>query len=262
MKGPSPAGGTDTGRSPLRLLAALAQSNYPLSLDDMMRENGMTLAAAQRALRLLCDEGFATVDPDSGHYVVGSKFLRLAQFARGNHLLDQKIRPVMRELALAAGETVTFNTYEPGATFALCVMVEESPSPLHYVVEVGERKPLHAGSSGKAILAHLPDRVIEAYIEQTGLPPVTSRTITDARKLWREIRRVRKQGYTISRGQRLEGAVAVAGSVFGAYGEIHASLVITIPAHRYRVADPERIATLVMDAAHRITELMNPRAGR
>ena len=257
----SPGTANLDARAPLRLLAALAQSTYPLSLDDLMQENSLTLAATQRSLAVLAEEGFATVDPDSGHYLVGVKFLRLLKHARSNHLLEQEIRPIMRELALEAGETVTLNTYEPGATFALCALVEDSPAPLHYAVEVGEMKPLHAGSSGKAILAYLPDNAVDAYIEQTGLPAITPRTITDPATLRREIRRIRKQGYTISRGQRLEGAVAVAGSVFGADDRIFASLVLTIPSDRYRRSDPVRVARLVTDAARRICDVLAAQRG-
>jgi len=242
-------------RAPLRLLTALAQSTYPLSLDDLMRENSMTLAEAQHALSTLAEEGFASVDPDSGHYLIGSKFVRLLKNARSNHLLEREVRPIMRELAMATGETVTLNTYEPGATFARCVLVEDSPAPLHYVVDVGEMKPLHAGSSGKAILAYLPDDAVDAYIRQTGLPAVTKRTIASPEALRREIRKIRKQGYATSRGQRLEGAVAVGGSVFGPDGRIYASLVLTIPSDRYRRLDPNLLVRLVTDAARRISDV-------
>jgi DNA-binding IclR family transcriptional regulator len=249
----------DGARTLLRLLTSLARSDESLSVDDLTAEHGLAPAAARRALRMLAEEGFAAVDPGSGQYVVGLKFIQLAKLSRGKHLLEREIRPIMRELAQAAGETVTLNTYAPGATSALCVMVEESPAPLHYAVEVGEMKPLHAGSSGKAILAHLSDAAIEAYIERTGLPPLTARTVTDPKALWREIRKIRKQGYARSRGQRLDGAVAIAGSVFDGDGAIHASLVLTIPAYRYRTADAERIVELVKQAASRISDLMRPR---
>jgi len=251
-----PNAASPDARAALRLLTALAQSTYSLSLEDLMRENAMTLTATRRSLELLAEEGFAAVDPGSGRYRVGVKFLRLLKNARGSHLLEHEIQPIMRELAAEAGETVTLNTYEPGATFALCVLVEDSPAPLHYAVEVGEMKPLHAGASGKAILAYLPDDAVDAYIEQTGLPAITPRTITDREKLWREIRRIRKRGYTISRGQRLEGAVAVAGSVFRPDNRIYASLVLTIPSDRYRRLDPTRIAALVTDAARRISTVL------
>ena len=251
-------GGTDSARTLLRLLTSLARSSDPLSIDELAEENHLAPAAIRRALLALSQEGFAAVDTGSGQYVVGPKFVQLAKLTRNAHLLEREIRPVMRELAQAAYETVTFNTYTPPATSALCVLVEESPAPLNYTVEVGDMKPLHAGSSGKAILAHLSDEAIQSYIVRTGLPALTKRTVTDPDILWREIRKIRKKGYALSRGQRLDGAVAIAGSVFDGEGAIHGSLVLTIPAYRYRLADANRLATLVTEAAARITALMRP----
>lgn len=258
----SSVGTADNGTTSLRMLASLAQATYPLSADDLARETGSTRAAAQRALKTLLVEGFAIADAGSGQYVVGPKFTRIAQLSRGNSTLEREFRPILRELAATTGETVTLNTYAAPARHAVCVMVEDSPAPLHYAVEVGELKPLHAGSSGKVILAYLADEEIEAYIAETGLPPATGKTTTDPQKLWRELRRIRRQGFAITRGQRLEGAVAVGGPVFGAAGHIYASVVLTIPAYRYRDIQQSRTTAAVVDAAARLSALVAPRDGR
>lgn len=248
--------GADSGAIALRMLASLAEASYPLSADDLWRESGATSAAARRALKALLSEGFATADTGSGQYVVGPKFTRIAQFSRGNPSQERELRPILRELAVATGETVTFNTYASAAKHALCVMIEDSPAPLHYVVEVGELKPLHAGSSGKVILAFLSDEEIDTYIAESGLPPATGKTTTDPNKLWRELRRIRRQGFAITRGQRLEGAVAIGGPVFGAAGRIHASVVLTIPAHRYRAVEQAETTAAVINAAARLSAII------
>jgi DNA-binding IclR family transcriptional regulator len=247
---------SDAANASLRLLSLLCRARHPLSLDDVMRETGLAARQAQNSLRALEAEGFAVAAGGSGLYLIGPKFLHLAKLARSNHFLEQEVRPLLKELADATGETVTFNTYAPGATYSLCVIVEESPAPLHYAVEVGEVKPLHAGSSGRAILAYLSEAEIEAYIEKSGLPAFTSRTITDPEKLRRELTRIRKQGYAMSRGHRVDGAVAIVGSVFDSDGKIYASIVVTTPSYRFRAAQKERIVELVTHAARRISSLV------
>jgi len=242
----------------MRILASVAQASLPLSIEDLMHEIGTSLAVTRRAVRALEMEGFIVTDTQDGRYSISSRFLHLASLARSNYRLEQEIRPLLRELTRRTGETVTFNIYEAGATHAVCVLVEQSPAPLHYVVEVGERKPLHAGASGKAILAHLPEEAIRSYITETGLPPVTARTSTDPNKLLRELKRIRKQGYTLTRGQRLEGAVAIAGTVFAGH-VVHASLVVTIPAHRYHSADRARLVDCVVTTAQAISHLLDTR---
>jgi IclR family acetate operon transcriptional repressor len=242
----------------LRVLASLTQSSLPLSPDDLILEHGIDLSMAQKAFRALEAEGIITSEIASGRYVISTKFLAMMKVARMHACLERKIRPLMRHLADASGESVTFNTYERGADTCVCLMVEHSPAPLHYVVEVGEHKALHAGASGKAVLAGLSDEEIDSYIARTGLPPVTPLTTTDPAMLRRNIARIRRLGYAQTRGQRLEGAMALAAGVT-MEGSIRGSIVITIPAHRFKQANRDRLAAYVIETAGNISSILEGR---
>lgn len=251
----------DGATASVRLLSLLCEAQWPLSLDDVVRELGLPLRQAQKILRVFEAEGFAIADHNTGLHLLGPRFLHLSRLAGSHQSMEHAIRPIMRELARATGETVTYNTYAPGSTHSVCVIVEESPAPLHYAVEVGEVKALHAGSSGRAILAHLTDEEVEDYIAKTGLPAFTARTITDPEKLRVELAKVREQGFAMSRGQRVDGAVAIAGSVFDAGGRIHASLVLTTPSYRFKAENQDRTAELVKQAARRLSGLVTTSDG-
>lgn len=246
----------DAGASSFRLLALLVKANCPLSLDDIARESGTSVQSAQQALRSLETEGFIIPGAKGDHFVVGPKFIHLAKMTRENHFLEQDVRPIMQELAGSTGETVTLNTYTRGADHSVCIMVEDSPAILHYAMEVGEMKPLHAGATGRSILARLSDSDIQDYIDRTGLPAITPKTITDPKTFWRELNRVRKHGYAISRGQRLDGTVAIAAPVFDAKGDIFGSLVMNSPSYRYETSQEEQTVAKVRHAAGRITEMI------
>lgn len=243
-------------RSPLRILASLAEAQQGMSIQDLMRECGAGAATVRAALHALETEGFVVPEGGGARYVLGARLIRLADAGRGRFLLEQEIRPVMRRLSIESGETTTLNTYAPGALSAVCVMVEHSPAPLHYVLEVGDHKPLHAGASGKVILAQLRPEALDDVILRSGLPALTRRTQTDPAKLRRDLQRIRRQGYCSSRGHRLDGAVAFACATFRA-GEVHGSLVITIPQYRYAAAEADRFATLVQAAAARISAILD-----
>lgn len=221
-----------------------------------MHGSGSRAATVRAALRALEAEGFVMPDGSGARYVLGARLMRLADEGRGRFLLEQEIRPVMRRLSRESGETTTLNTYERGATAAVCVIVEQSPAPLHYVLEVGDLKPLHAGASGKVILAQLGPEEAEDSISRSGLPAVTPRTTTEPAKLRRELQRIRRQGFATSRGQRLDGAVAFAAATFRG-GEVHGSLVITIPQYRFRPDDAVRFSGLVKAAAARISAILD-----
>lgn len=81
-------------------------------------------------------------------------------------------------------------------------------------VEMGRRFPLHAGSSGKSILAFLPTAELERILADP-LPALTPRTVTDSTALRAELERIRKLGYAVSVGERQPDAGSVAAPVFG-----------------------------------------------
>jgi DNA-binding IclR family transcriptional regulator len=73
---------------------------------------------------------------------------------------------------------------------------------------------MHHTSTGKAILAHLPDEKVEAIIKSAGLPPATKNTITSAPVLMKELARVRAQGYAIDDQETGIGMRGIAAPVF------------------------------------------------
>jgi len=54
---------------------------------------------------------------------------------------------------------------------------------------------LHWSSTGKAILAELPNEEVEGIVDRYGLPKKTENTITTKSELWDTIEGIRKRGY-------------------------------------------------------------------
>jgi DNA-binding IclR family transcriptional regulator len=69
--------------------------------------------------------------------------------------------------------------------------------------------PLHAGASSKALLAQLPSREIRALIDAE-LATVGPATITDAARLWREVRAIKRRGWAFSSEEVVSGTWALA----------------------------------------------------
>src|SRR5918999_791866 len=88
---------------------------------------------------------------------------------------------------------------------ALLEAIAGAPEPLT-APELAERcglnrtVPLHATSTGKALLAFLPPEELDTAFAQS-LPQFTDRTITDPTELRAELDRVRRRGYAVSRGE-------------------------------------------------------------
>jgi len=231
------------------LLRLLIEAGAPVSLSEIVARSGYNSSTALRLLRMLAEDGFVSFKPETKLYRPGGEFLRLAAISLNDNPFYARLRPALAALARETGETVGFNLYDREAGIMVIVMTERSPQPLGYDVPLGRKDFLHAGASGKAILAFLPDEEIEAVIARHGLPLVTPDTITDKAQLMAQLREIREEGCVVSQGERVEGAVGSAAPVYGEDGKVLGSLLVTIPAFRYSPESRQKITEAVMAAA-------------
>jgi DNA-binding IclR family transcriptional regulator len=116
------------------------------------------------------------------------------------------------------------------------------PSTLATYDWVGSLTPLHATSSGKILLAALSTDERDRILKETGLPPRTSRTITDRKELDRQLLDAAGKGYAIVREEFEIGLNAIAVPVFNHQGNVVGAVSISGPAFRF---EPEKIPGLV-----------------
>ena len=116
----------------------------------------------------------------------------------------------------------------------------------------GESAPLHAVPSGLVVLAHLPDKLAEAYLEGD-LTQETAFTMTDRESLRNRLADIRSIGYVWVYQEFREDINSVAAPVFDADGTVIAALHVHGPA--YRFPNPDRthdFGLQVVEAASRL----------
>ena len=82
---------------------------------------------------------------------------------------------------------------------------------------------MHAGASGKLLLASLPEERIDAILAKP-LVAFTPRTLTDPKRLRAELARVRRLGYAQDKGEGVPSVLAFAGPVIDTRGEVVAAV--------------------------------------
>lgn len=177
------------------LLEAIAGAPEPLTAPELAERCGLNRSTAWRILATLEDEGLVDRDPATNRYSIGYALTRLASAAGDS--LPRRARPHLEELARHAGETVSL-AVPRGLQL---VYVDQVQAPHVMAADwLGRAVPLHATSTGKALLAFLPPEELEAALSQP-LPSFTESTITDPVRLRAELDRVGKRGYAVSRGE-------------------------------------------------------------
>ena len=125
-------------------------------------------------------------------------------------------RPIIGDLTREA-EEASYLMVRQGM-MAVTVARALTEGPMRLSVEEGAAVALHAGASGKVILAFSPTAVVEEILSQTGMPPVASRTITARDRLLQNLKEIADAGYAISESEGMEGVFALAAPVLGSGG--------------------------------------------
>lgn len=196
-------------------------------------------------------------DPQTRLYSIGTESLRLAALILGRDSWIERCRPLVRDLAARLRETCAFSLYEPQTFTKVMAIVERGPHPLGYDYDVGRRDDLHAGASGKAILAFLPDEEIDALL-RAPLSRATERTIVNPRELRKQIAEIRARGYATSLGERVPGAgFGIGAPVFGPDGRVRGSIVVTIPLFRWRDSRLPSFARAVVECGRALSAALD-----
>ncbi|WP_288900274.1 IclR family transcriptional regulator [uncultured Sneathiella sp.] len=233
----------------MQLLRILIESSSPMTLTDLTTASEMNASTTMRVMRMLAEDGFVAFDPPSKLYRPGAEFLRLAAISLNDNPLFSRLRPALAALAHETGETVAFNLYDVEAGMMMLALTERSPQPLGYDIPLGRRDYLHAGASGKAILAFLGADEIDAVLNRHGLPQVTDGTVIDRATLIKQLEDIRETGYALSFGERVDGAVGTAAPVFGENGRVAGSILVTVPSFRHTEERQQKINQAVIRTA-------------
>jgi DNA-binding IclR family transcriptional regulator len=172
---------------------------------------------------------------------LGPALLRLGQSLQGRfHDIPEVLAPLLRRLARDSGDTALFSVMR--ARGRVCVASEEPDHAVRFTVPTGSVRPLHAGASGRVLLAFGPAEVTRELLGAASLPALTERTPTDPARLEREIAETRRLGFAVSQGEAQPDSFAVAVPVMDDDATLLGALSVAGPVSRY---SPQRSGQLV-----------------
>jgi DNA-binding IclR family transcriptional regulator len=238
----------------LAVMEYLAGASDPQSLTALSNEFGLPKATMHRLLATLRDRGYVVQDPVTARYGFGLTASRLAHQAGAGEGLTDACWPAMRWLWKRTHETVLLAVRD-GDT-AVIIEKIDSDRPLVATYSLGRLMPLHAVSSGLALLSGFPNAEIREILADTDLTSCTSHSRTTVEAVWYDIRSARLKGYAVNRERFRDGVCGVAAPVFGLdRRRPSAALALCVPALRFE-PQLDSMSELVVAAADRASEAL------
>lgn len=213
-----------------------------LGITDLANATGLPKSTTHRLVTALVDEGLLMQDEDSHKYALSLRVTALGASILNAHTVRKSARPILMELREATHESVHLAVLE--GLEAVIIDTEDSYYIERAVNVPGQRLPAYAVSTGKVLLAYEWEVRLREMLSHAKLTRYTERTITDARSLLEELRRVRALGYAVSCGELEEGIDAVAAPIFDHLSTVVASVSVGGPSERCRPKQGELIAAV------------------
>lgn len=211
-----------------RVLESLALADGPMRLSDIARQNGMTRSNAFHLLQTLQELEYVRQAEDSTLYEVTFRAFEIGARILKRHALVAVAHPFLLRLSDQVPENVMLNVRD-GLWNVVADRIE-SRSVVRTLAYLGARAPLQSVSSGKVLLAHAPEAVVEAVA--ANLTAFTARSITDPEALRAQLAQIRAQGYATAIGEVNEDAKGVAAPLRNRHGDVVAALSIAGPMDR------------------------------
>lgn len=221
------------------------------SSEDLIQNLGAPASTCYRYLKVLHSAGYLA-RVANGSYVLGPRIMELDRVSRESDPVYIAGSPIGQRL-----------THDTGHSSLLCILFSDTVMCVQQargrdvpygLFSRGQRRPLVAGASAKAILAHLPMHQLRILYSKhaESIAAVGLGENWDAFKA--ALKQIRQLGYSMTVGDYNVGIISIAAPLFNAEGEVLGSLALvasnkTINADRFK-----DFAPLVVESAREASE--------
>lgn len=224
-----------------------------LTLTQLAVQVELPVPTVLRLVRALEERGWAG-RLASGEYTVGPQLIAAASHALQRDQLLSIAPAYLDALRSHLDETVSLSVVV--GTQRVCLLEFESSQVLRFVHGRGTVAPLHAGASGKLLLAFNPSKLLE-QVTSGELPAYTDIT-PDADALHTEVRAIRDQGWAMSFGELSKGGVALAVPVTNPHTSVVYALTVFAPEARFTSKAQEEWLSALSSCAADIHDQLTP----
>jgi IclR family acetate operon transcriptional repressor len=255
-------GGVQSVDRALSILATLAEDDEGYRLSDLAIRTGLSTSTVHRLLATLESRRFVQFDRTQSKWHVGSRAFTVgATFARRRNFTTQAI-PYLRKLRDLTRETANLAVVDDEFIIVLTRM--ESREIMRSLTQVGGRVAMVTSGVGKAVLATYSDEDVGAVIRHHGMPRLTEKSIVRPSDLFRELEKIRQQGFALDDEEACMGLRCIAAVVYNDCAEPLAAISVSGMTSRLTDERLPEIGQIVREVAGELTLALGgvlPKAG-
>ncbi|WP_318503182.1 IclR family transcriptional regulator [Bacillus sp. T3] len=243
-------------KNALRIMQCFSVDEPEKKVGEIATKLGINKSTVSRTLATLASEGFVMKNPETKNYRLGLTILTLSGVVNTQFDIYQESQPVLTKLVQTTGETAHISILDHDEVIYLQKI--ECSHPSKVLTNIGRRNPPYCTSSGKVLLAHGENEIVERVISK-GLKKITSKTIVDPEIFHQHLTQIKESGYAVSIEEFSEGVNSIAAPIYDYRGKVIAALAIVGPKQRIQSTKLHELIKKVIHGAMEISSRMGYR---
>lgn len=234
----------------LDVLELLATLSVPITPSQIAQRLGRSLQEVYRVVLALERRGYIVRPPGEEALVLSTQLFGLATLFPPFRRVVDAAQPIMNALALEASQACHMAVID-GLNQRIIAQVD-SPAAIAIRLRVGAASPAVRGPSGRTIAAFQPAAVQEWIFAGA----VATHTPDQLARYRKRVAAIQARGYELIEGEVLKGVIDLSFPIVDAGGVSLAALTMPFLTSPQAIVPFEAAATLLFQAARRISNLM------
>lgn len=237
----------------LRILNSFSVYETEKRVTGIAKELDLPKSTVSRLLQTLLQEGYVKKNTENGKYSLGIKIFSLYGSLMANMQVVKESHPILEALAKETSESIQLAQREN--SYVVYTDQVKSNYPMQIYSHIGLMNPIHCTSSGKVLLAYEDKSVVDEILNNE-LSSYTNSTITNSEILRAELKKIKEQGYCLTKNEFIDGIVAIAAPVWDYNNRVIAAVSLVGPVQRINGAKVNSYIIKVQKAAQKISSNM------
>ncbi|HJF30628.1 MAG TPA: IclR family transcriptional regulator [Sporosarcina psychrophila] len=225
---------------------AMQTAESGVSISDLSKQCDLPLSTMHRLLKAMIKQGMVEQDERTKCYRLGTIWLEYGLQVYDSMDYISKVRPELERLSHEVDESV-YLSRPAGLEAIILERIDSQNNTIRIYDQLGLRIPMHIGAANKAMLANMPSSKAIAILQK--LLPIEQLAPVKV-----TLKKIKKQGYATSHGERTEGTSSVAVAILDGLGEVVGAISIGFVSFNLTEERMDFLIEKVMETGRRISE--------
>jgi len=235
----------------LDILESFINPNEGFGITELSHKVKLNKSTTYRIIQALKAKDYIKQDVQSNKYYLGYKILKIANSFLNQNKLRAVARKYLEELSTETLQTAQLAILE-GCEVVYIDQVEGN-DVFQLRFQIGNRGPLYCTAAGKSILAFLKGNELENVLDNLDLIPITNKTVTSIEHLKKEIRTIKRNGFSFCDREYDKYIRAIGAPIIGLNQKVIGAVILTAPSNRMKLKEVPYYGNMTKEVALKIS---------